>query len=134
MIAFITPSVQSAINSNALPINTLLLTKLSTQATRVGNCFFPVRILMNASWTGTSTIYYLSLQSFWIVTFVSNTVISNSTNTSYQNPNNLIGQVTLFPNLPVEVALTFSPVCLSQVTQARLLYLDGTFNYTFTLP
>ena len=68
------------------------------------------------------------------VTSASSQMDTNSSASSYTNPNNLIKGFNLFPNIPVNLILGFQPTCLPSVGVARLVYLDNTYNFTFGLP
>ena len=114
----------------------LLMSKVSTSATPLGGgCYFPIQISMNISWTGEpARLYRIQTNNFWLLITTPNIVVTNSSASSYTNPNNLVKQFNLFPNIPVNLILGFQPTCLPSVGVARLVYLDNTYNFTFNLP
>lgn len=113
----------------------LILTKLSTQATNLGNgCYFPILIKINATWTDPTTIETISLSSFWLVVTMRNLVVGNSTAASYKNPDNTLQSVNLFPNIPTILALSFTKTCITSLNTVELFYADGVYNYTWALP
>ena len=113
----------------------LLMNKLSTTATPLGGgCYFPIQISMNLTWTDPSKLYRIQTNNFWLLITTPNIVVTNSSASSYTNPNNLVKQFNLFPNIPVNLILGFQPTCLPSVGVARLVYLDNTYNFTFNLP
>lgn len=111
------------------------MSKIGTQATPLGNgCFYPILVRLNVTWTGTTSFYTVQIPNFWLVITARNTIVGNSTNAIYENPSNTIGQFNVFPNIPVALTLSFSRTCLANVNVAQLVYLDGTYNFTFILP
>jgi len=114
----------------------LLMNKLSTSATPIGGgCYFPIQISMNLTWTGDpARLYRIQTNNFWLLITTPNIVVTNSSASSYTNPNNLVKGFNLFPNIPVNLILGFQPTCLPSVGVARLVYLDNTYNFTFNLP
>ena len=113
----------------------LTMTKLVTQATNLGNgCFFPIIVKINITLTQSSATYEIQLSFFWLVITTKNNIVANQTNVSYQNPNNLIQNVILFPNVPITLILSFSKTCISAINNVQLIYLDGTYNFAFALP
>lgn len=113
----------------------LSITKISTSATQYQpNCYFPIQISMNLTWTGSKSLYRINTNNFWLLITTPNVQVSNSSDSSYKNPNNLIKSFNMFPNIPVNLILGFAPTCLPSVGIARLIYLDNRFNFTFTLP
>src|SRR5712692_8469672 len=99
----------------------LSVTKLSTSATQYApNCYFPIQISMNLTWTNSQSIYRISVNNFWLLITTPNVQVSNSSDSSYKNPNNLIRAFNIFPNIPVNLVLGFAPTCLPSVGIARL--------------
>lgn len=128
-------SVSAAVVQPVGSPGTLFITKISTSATPIGgNCYFPIQISMNLTWTDSNTIYRVNTNNFWLIVTTPNVVVTNSSASSYKNPNNQIKGFVMFPNIPVSLILGFAPTCLPSVGVARLMYLDSKFNFTFTLP
>jgi hypothetical protein len=119
-----------------MPANTLFMTKLGpARATPLGGgCYFPIQVSVNMTWTGPTKIYRIVTNNFWLLITTPNVQITNSSASSYQNPNNLVRSFNLFPNIPVNMTLGFGPTCLPSVGVARLVYLDSLYNFTFALP
>src|SRR5712664_2495504 len=69
----------------------LSITKLSTSATQyTTNCYFPIQISTNITWTGSNSFYRINLNDFWLVVTTPNVQVTNSSASSYKNPNNQI--------------------------------------------
>src|SRR5213593_1942604 len=98
-----------------------------------GGCYFPIQLSLNLTWTGTSSIYRIVTNNFWLVVTSPNVQVTNSSDSSYKNPNNQIKTFNLFPNIPVNDTLGFGPTCLPTGGHARVVYLDNKYNFTFTL-
>ena len=135
------------------PVGTLTMTKMLTNVTAISTCLIGVsnaagiiiptlgtlygniKIILNLTLTDTNSTYGIQLSNFYAIVTQKNMVISNSTNINQnQNPTNLIKNVLLFPNIPVILILSFKPTCVTPSNIARLVYLDGTFSFTFNLP
>jgi hypothetical protein len=133
--------------------NTLVMTKLKTNATAISACtlniarpdgtitkangtlFGKIRIVLNVTWYNSNQTYTVQMANFFQLVTQKNIVVANTTNTNQnQNPTNLITQVTLFPNIPVILILSFKPVCVAPGNLARLIYIDGNYNFVFDLP
>lgn len=124
---------QPAIPVSSQPLGNLLMTKLSTNAVKIGNCFQGT-VSMNVTWTQSNQTYLVSIQAFAIVNILPNQQVSNSTLTSYNLPTNTISSVTLFPDNPITLILSFRNVCALSANNLKLFYIDGTFSFRFSLP
>ena len=135
------------------PIGTLTMTKILTNVTAISTCLVNVsnpsgvitqtsgtlygniRIIINVTLTNSNSTYGIQLSSFFLIVTQNNMVVSNTTNINQnQNPTNIIKNVLLFPNIPVILILSFRPTCVTSSNIAKLLYLDGIFNFQYTLP
>lgn len=133
--------------------NILTVTKLHTNATAISACtinsftangspvtitgtlFGRIRIILNVTWSNSNMSYLLVFANFYLLVTQKNMVIANVTNINQnQNPTNLVQSVILFPKLPVILILSFQPVCVTAGSLARLIYIDGSFNFVFDLP
>lgn len=127
------------IGSTNAPVQTLSnnsslnMTKLSTIATQTSPGCYSGYVAVNMTWTNSNATYAIIVQDFFIVISTPNQIISNSTIASYVSPSNTIQTVLLFPNIPITLRVSFQKVCGTPST-LRLIYLDGTFNFAFTLP
>jgi len=154
-VMIIVPTQIHATNNGPLPYTggTLSIIKLKTNATGISACtvntatasgaivkttgtlFGNIRIVFNITWTKSNATYDVSLGNFFLLITQDNVVVSNSTNINQdQNPTNTITDVTMFPNISVTLILSFKPVCVTTGSLARMIYIDGNFNFVFNLP
>jgi len=131
--AVIVAVTTSTIQTQSGPNGNLSMDKLSTVATQVSPGCYSGYVAMNITWTNSNVTYPITLQSFFIVIAVPNTVVSNSTSVSYVTPSNTIPSLLIFPNLPVTLRVSFQRVCGTPST-LRLIYTDSTFHFIFNLP
>lgn len=124
----------NATGISACQTNIAMATGTIVKAT--GTLFGKIRIIVNVTLgENYNSTYTISLTSFYLLVTQKNIVVSNQTNINQnQNPTNQIASVTLFPGIPVIMILSFQPVCVTAGSLARLLYVDGTFNFVFDLP
>jgi hypothetical protein len=128
-----TKIVTSAVGDGACTMNVALPN--GTITTKTGQLFTGIKITLNVTWTQSNSTYTVVLSNFYLVITQNNIVISNSTNVNQnQNPTNKISSVTLFPAIPVILIVSFKPVCLTAGSISRLIYIDGTFNFVYSLP
>jgi len=116
-------------------VNKLLnMTKIQTLATPIGgNCYFPATVDLNVTWTGPN-YYQIKIESFHLFITQRNLLISNSTASLLLAPNNVIGAFFLWNNVPVTLRLSFDTVCVSSVSLIILVYTDGRYTFSFSLP
>ena len=114
-------------------LGTLSMSKLSTTASQTSPGCYSGFVSMNMTWTGSNQTYTIIVQDFSVVIAVPNQVVANSTSTSYISPSNKIPFLSLFPNLPVTLQVSFVRVC-AVPNSLRLVYIDGLFSFTFALP
>jgi len=154
-LAVIVPTQIHGTNTGSQPVSngTLSIVKLKTNATglsacilnvstptgaivkTVGTLFGNIRIIFNMTWTNSNQTYGVALGSFNLLVTQKNIVVSNSTNFSQDEfPTNTVTNVVMFPNIPVILILSFGPVCVTPGALARIIYLDGNFNFVFNLP
>lgn len=134
-------------------VGTLTMTKLLTNVTAIASCtvniasasgaitptpgtlYGNIRIVLNLTLTNTNTTYAIQLSNFYVIVTQKNMVVANVTNVNLnQNPTNIIRNILLFPDIPVILILSFKPTCVTTGQLARLLYLDGLFNFQYNLP
>ena len=155
--ALITPEIvfpsQEVSQNNTVFAGTLSMAKLRTDAIgllpctlnvyqlngtitkAIGTQFGGIRITLNVTVVNSNNTYTIALASFSLTVTQRNVIVANSTDASqFQAPTNTIASLTLFPNIPVVLVLSFKPVCVIPGSIARLNYLDGTYNFVFDLP
>ena len=123
-------------NATGISACTLNISQLNGTITKVtGTLFGKIRIIVNVTLINSNNTYVIALNSFTLTVTQKNIVIGNSTDTSqFQNPTNTITNITIFPNVPVILVLSFRPACVIPNSVARLNYLDSVFNFVFDLP
>ena len=108
----------------------LFITFQSESHQAIGGGCYNAQINVLTQWIPSdNSTYIVNFSNFYLYYTGTNLRISNATN--YQQPNNRITFLVLFPQQPINVTLSFSRLCIQAGLtnlQVFLFYFDGTIT------
>ena len=108
----------------------LSITFQSESHQAIGGGCYNAQINVLTQWTPSdNSTYIVNFSNFYLYYTGTNLRISNATN--YQQPNNRITFLVLFPQQPINVTLSFTRLCVQAGLtnlQVFLFYFDGTIT------